>query len=143
MLRETPEDLKNEAEILDALCQKFSCQWRKLGNGGKYRIDAVLYRKTGVGGFAEVKDYKNKLHLLMNIPKYVEGTRLAEVTEKPFIFVFRHQGKVGYIKVHGGGAWSDIKPELVMAGGTPPGREPNPDDIEPLFKFKPEDVIWI
>lgn len=142
-LRETPEDLKREGEILDALCRKFNCQWKKLGNGGKYRIDAVLYRNRDIAAFVEVKDYKTGLHLYMNVQKYIEGVRIAEATQKPFLLVIRHQGKVGYIKVHGGGAWADVQPNVIMGGGTPPGRQPNPDDIEPLMQFDSIDINWI
>lgn len=142
-LRETPQDLKREAEILDALCHKFKCDWKKLGNGGKYRIDAVLHRGAVVDAFAEVKDYKTALHLYMNVPKYLEGMRIAEATQKPFLFIVRYQGKIGYIKAHGGGAWSDVQANVIMGGGTPPGRKPNPDDVEPLMQFNPMDIKWI
>lgn len=143
VLRETPEDLKREADILDEVCQKFKCSWKKLGNGGKYRIDAVMFRGKDVKAFAEVKHYVSRLHLLMNVPKYNEGFRLAEITGKPFLFIVKHEDRVGYIKVHSGGPFADVQAEVIMGGGTPPGREPNPDDIEPLMKFNSSDVIWV
>lgn len=143
VMRETPEDLEREASILDELCHNFKCGWKKLGNGGKYRIDAVIFRGENIAAFAEVKHYPKRLHLLMNVAKYIEGVRIAEVTGKPFLFIVRHEDRVGYIKVHSGGPYSDIQADIIMGGGTPPGREPNPDDVEPLMRFNPVDVIWI
>ena len=143
MRRETNQDLRNEAEILQYLADWSKSNWHKLGNGGKYRIDSVLYRDGAPVAWVEVKDYKRNLFLGLNVPKYLEGCNLAQTTELPFLLVFRHEGKIGYIKVHGGGAWSDCEATLKMAGGTPAGREALKDDIEPCYMFNKKDVEWI
>lgn len=141
--RETQDDLNAEAEILDYIAKKSDCEWRKLGNGGKYRIDAVMHSGGDVRAWFEVKDYKRSLFLGLNVPKYIEGCNLATATAIPFIFGFRYEGKVGIIKIHGGGPFEDVSPQLRMAGGTPKGRKPNPDDVEPMYMFSEDDVRWM
>ena len=69
--RETQDDLDAEAEILDYIAKKSDCEWRKLGNGGKYRIDAVMHNGGDVRAWFEVKDYKRGLFLGLNVPKYI------------------------------------------------------------------------
>lgn len=141
--RETSDDLHAEAEILDHIAAQSNCEWRKLGNGGKYRIDAVMHRGSEVKAWFEVKDYKRGLFLGLNVPKYIEGCNLATVTAIPFVFGFRHEGRIGIIKIHSGGPFEDLTPELRMAGGTPQGRKPNPDDVEPMYMFSHKDVRWM
>jgi hypothetical protein len=141
-MRETQQDLANEAEILDAFCKKFKMKWVKLGNGGKYRIDAVLFKGEDPKAWAEVKDYKRTLFLGLNAPKYIEGCELANMSRLPFLMVFRHEKKIGYVVVHNG-AWPECDFELKMAGGTPKGREPLPDDIEPIYLFSKSQIKWL
>lgn len=141
--RETGDDLVAEAEILDVIAQSGGFEWNKLGNGSKYRIDAVLHRNNKPEAWIEIKDYKKRLFLGLNVPKFIEGCELAQTTAIPFIFGFRHDGRIGVIKVHGGGAYSDLTPELRMAGGTPKGRTPLPDDYEPMYLFNETDVRWL
>lgn len=143
VLRETKKDLELEAEVLDYFCSQRGIQWEKLGNGSKYRIDAVLLQGKDVVGWAEVKNYDAGLFLGLNLPKYIEGCKLAEVTQKPFLFIIRHQGRIGYVKVHGGGAWSDLDVTLKYCGGTPKGRDPLPDDIEPMYLIDRSEVRWL
>jgi hypothetical protein len=142
MMRETDADLAKEAEILDHLSSKWKCEWCKLGNGGKYRIDAVLHRGPKIVAWVEVKAHGTSF-VGLNIPKYQEGMTLARDTEAPFVFAFSRDSKIGWIKVHGGGAWSDVTPNLRMAGGTPKGRKPLPDDIEPMMMFNETDISWM
>lgn len=142
-MRETAKDLENEAEILDHFAKTFRCNWHKLGNGGKYRIDAVLYRDAEVAAWAEVKDYKKRLFLGLNVPKYLEGCNLAQNTGKPFFLLFRYEQKIGFIKVHSGGAWNDCEATLGMAGGTPSGRQRLKDDVEPCYMFRKNEVQWL
>ena len=143
MLRETKHDLCNEAEIHDYFASTMKCNWHKLGNGGKYRIDAVLYRNAEVAAWAEIKDYKKSLFLGLNVPKYLEGCNLAQNTGKPFFLIFRHNGQIGFVKVHGGGPWSDCKVTLKLAGGTQAGRKALPDDIEPIYMIEKSEVKWL
>ena len=142
-MRETQDDLHAEAEILDYIAEQAGYRWKKLGNGGKYRIDAVMFDGHQPKAWIEVKDYKRGLYLGLNVPKHNEGCELAQTTAIPFIFGFRHNGRIGVIKVHGGGAYSDLTPELRMAGGTPKGRAPLPDDYEPMYMFNETDVRWL
>lgn len=142
MLRETKQDLSNEADILDAFCKHFKLEWSKLGNGGKYRIDAVLFKGQDPRAWAEVKDYKRSLFLGLNAPKFIEGCELANMSNIPFLLLFRHEGEIGYLVVHNG-AWPEADHTLKMAGGTPKGREPLPDDIEPIYVFSKSQVKWL
>lgn len=141
--RETEDDLRKEAGLLDHFCKMRDIEWKKLGNGAKYRIDAVLLKGKDVVGWAEVKNYDAGLFLGLNVQKYIEGCALAQETEKPFLFIFSHNRRVGYLKVHGGGAYSDLEKRLKYCGGTPKGRMPLPDDIEPMFLFDEKDVRWL
>jgi len=143
MMRETADDLEAESEILDIFAEHFGCSWTKLGSGGKYRIDAILHKGHKMRAWVEVKDYKSGLFLGLNVPKYQEGMGLAADTEIPFLLVFRHEGKIGYIKVHEGGMWSDSHVDIRMAGGTPPNRPANDDDYEPMVMFRETYVIWL
>jgi len=86
MRRETQEDLDREAAILDAFCSEWRCTWRKLGNGGKYRIDAVLERNGEVVAWAEVKSHGGSFAGL-NVPKYMEMYHLGQLTGVPAFFL--------------------------------------------------------
>jgi len=141
-MRETQSDLKNEADILGRFCQSMKCEWAKLGNGGKYRIDSVLFRGNIPVAWVEVKDYKAGLFLGLNVPKYIEGCELSNYTQIPFFLLFRHEGEIGYLKIHNG-AWPHAEARLLMAGGTPKGRQPLPDDVEPMFLFDDSQVEWL
>ena len=149
MLRETAADLQAEAEILDLYCSRYGFSWRKLGNGGKYRIDAVITDGDVVCAWVEVKDYRNrKPYLGLNVPKFMEGVQLSQFTGLPFLLILRHtldQGdeqivRLGALNLCENGMQRDGL--LVMAGGTPPGRQPLPDDIEPMYRFHLADVCW-
>lgn len=141
-MRETAQDLINEADILDTFCEDFDLQWAKLGNGGKYRIDAVLFRDTTIKAWVEVKDYKRRLFLGLNAAKYKEGCDLAILSKIPFLLIFRYESRVGYVVAHNGTEF-DCSVELRMAGGTPKGREPLPDDFEPIFIFSKKQIKWL
>lgn len=142
MKRETQEDLDNEAEILNHACDYFKCRWSKLGLGGKYRIDAVLHREKSPVAWAEVKDYKRSLFLGLNVPKYMEGCRIAKVSGLPFLMIVRHERLVSYLILHNGSIETQEK-RLLMAGGTPKGREALPDDVEPMFMFDQKNLKQI
>jgi len=132
-MRERPSDLENEREILNLFCAKWGCQWVKLGNGGKYRIDAALKQGDQLKAFVEVKDYSGNF-CGMNLPKYIEGCELAQWTGVPFLFVMRRGDVISHMKLHDG-LTTMIPPAFRVTGGTPAGRAPLPDDIEPMAIF--------
>ena len=140
--RENSEDLEREAAILDWVGKRKRWQWRKLGNGGKYRIDACFHQAEQMFAWVEVKAHGGSF-CGMNVPKYIEGCNLSSWTEKPFYFIFSREDKIGVINVweHG---MPTISPVLQVTGGTPPGRDPLPDDIEPMMMFNDNHVkAWI
>ena len=141
MMRETQEDLAQEAAILDAFCSEWRCTWRKLGNGGKYRIDAVLERNGEVVAWAEVKSHGGSFAGL-NVPKYMEMYHLGQLTGVPAFFLLSRGGRLGYITVWDQ-VWVGAEPTLKVTGGTPAGRKPLPDDIEPMMMFKDSDIKWV
>ena len=140
-MRETAADLEREAAVLDHFAAQWNCEWRKLGNGGKYRIDAVLYRKKEIKAFVEVKCHA-KAFIGLNLPKYQEMISIGQTTFLPVYFLIKRGDAFGYINVWDY-TWEGAKPVLRMAGGTPPGRQPLPDDIEPMMMFSDDDVIWL
>jgi hypothetical protein len=140
-LRETPADLKREAAVLDAFAEKWKCSWRKLGNGGKYRIDAVMYRGKDVMAFVEVKCHATSF-VGLNVPKYMEMINLGQTTAIPCYFLIKRGDQYGYVSVWDH-VWKGSSPKLRMAGGTPPGREPLPDDVEPMMMFSDSDITWV
>jgi hypothetical protein len=140
-MRETTEDLANEAEICEFFASKWKCEWRKLGNGGKYRIDAVLHRGKDIKVFVEAKAHKTSF-MGLNLPKYMEMCELGIETGLPVYFLIRRNDEYGFIPVWDK-TWKGVTPTLEMTGGTPPGREPLPDDVEPMMMFTDEDVTWI
>jgi hypothetical protein len=77
----------------------------------------------------------------LNVPKYAELINLSEMTGLPSYFVFREQGKWGYIVLHTGSNKAATF-SVIQTGGTPKGRTPNPDDIEPLIKFDKSCIQW-
>jgi hypothetical protein len=142
MLRETEQDLINEAMVLDHFANKYGAKWTKLGNGAKYRIDAAYQRDGKVVAWAEVKVYKTKSPFLgVNVPKMIEGCQLALFTGKPFFLLFHHNQRFGMVKISDGEQVLS-SPKLRIAGGTPPGRKPLGDDIEPMFKYSELDIKW-
>ena len=141
-MRETEDDLRAEREILTDLAIRWRCNWRKLGNGGKYRIDAVLEREREIMMWVEVKDYSHDRFVGMNIPKYMEGCQLAALTGHPFYQIIRVDGRLGIVRIHDG-LTSMAPPKYMIAGGTPVGREPLPDDIEPMAMFDKSLIRWL
>jgi len=141
-MRETSNDLAMEKEILDAVCFKWHCGWRKLGNGGKYRVDAVLQEGPEIRAWVEVKDYSSPKFIGMNIPKYMEGVALAKVTGCTFMLLIRVAGRIGYIRLHDG-LDTLAPPKFIVTGGTPAGKTPLPDDIEPMAMFDQTVVRWM
>jgi hypothetical protein len=68
--------------------------------------------------------------------------QLCQITKLSGYFIFRELGRWGYMILHDG-----INPvarfQTVLAGGTPPNRARNDDDIEPLLKLNEQEAIWV
>ena len=140
-MRQTQQDLQNEGEILAIAASKWGSVGVKLPEGGKYRLDAVLLDGSDIKAWVEIKDY-SKPFIGLNIPKYLEGMLIAQMTGITFLFIIRLDGRVGYIKLHDGLVACE-PPRYQYAGGTPKGREPLPDDVEPMAMFTKESFKWI
>lgn len=148
-MRETVEDRAREARLLGAMAKHLCCSFTQCQNLTKYRIDGWFYLPRSEGdlrgeilGWAECKWYGDgkSAFCALNVPKYDELIRLSSLTGKPSYFIFREQGRWGYIVVQDGDLKTPFK--LVQTGGTPKGREPNPDDIEPLIMFDKDYIYW-
>ena len=94
-----------------------------------------------VVGWVEAKWYTGKAHLYLNVPKFDELVRLAEISKAPSFLVFREGDRWGYVRVHDG---EKIVCEYIvkLAGGTPKGRVKNDDDIEPLVVISRKSITW-
>ena len=147
--RETEMDRRKEAKLLAAMAQNLGCQYNQNPNTHKYKIDGWFYQpsqhdpdKGKIVGWAECKWYNKKAHFYINPPKYAELIQLCQITKLSGYFIFRESGRWGYMILHDG-----INPvarfQTVLAGGTPPNRAPNDDDIEPLLKLNEQEAIWV
>ena len=87
------------------------------------------------------KLYNNNAHCYLNVPKFKELIDLSETTLLPSYFLFREYDRWGYIMIHDG--FNIVcKYNTKLTGGTPNGREANPDDIEPIIVLNKENIIW-
>jgi len=148
IVRETARDKEKELETLTKFCAQFGSTPRKLASiysseqSRKYRIDAVMLDGNEIKAWVEVKNYSRSGFLGLNIVKYKEGTDLAKLTGIPFLMVISIAGRIGWIKLHDGLVFC-IPPQYKMAGGTPKGKEPLHDDIEPMAMFSEDLIRWI
>ena len=145
--RETPDDRKREERLLQVMAKHLGLSYKQNPNTNKYRIDGWFYHDQGSGkgllaGWAECKWYTGKPHLFLNVPKYMELINLAESSGVPSYFIFRKEGAWGYAVLHDGYKRS-AQVMGVIDGGTPFGREPNEDDIEPLMVVISDSVRWM
>ena len=145
--RETPDDRKREERLLQVMAEHLGFSYKQNPNTNKYKIDGWFYHDQGGGkgllaGWAECKWYTGKPHLFLNVPKYMELIDLARVSGVPSYFIVRKKSSWGYAVLHDGHSIS-AKVFPVVDGGTPPGREPNEDDIEPLIMVVEESVRWM
>lgn len=144
MLRETKQDKRNELKLIKAFANLTSLNYQQNMTHTKYRIDGWLYdNNKSVKAWLECKWYgdNKKAYLAMNPPKFKELVLLSMITGVKSYFIIREHGRWGYIKIHSGNEIT-AKYSTVIAGGTPKGRKPNPDDIEPLIKFDYSQVRW-
>jgi hypothetical protein len=157
-LRETVEDKKKEEVILRALVWHFNKQnvnqneshsYQQVMTHGKYKIDGWVYNQNAeITHWVECKALSKEGFYGVNFPKYIEGVNLARESGLPFLYAFcvksqKGNKKIGYFTVHNG-IWEDCKQNLNRCGGTPPGRSPNWDDIEPMMMFiDATEINWI
>jgi len=146
-MRETQRDRHKENKLLYAMASHLGCQYKQSPNINKYRIDGWFYNNGISGnemmGWAECKWYGDgkKAYCALNVPKYGELINLSKLTLLPSYFIFREEGRFGYIIVHDG-TMHRAKFKVMQAGGTAKGRTPNADDIEPLIMFDKSEIKW-
>ena len=149
-MRETAQDKVREEKLLRIMSEHLGCHYWQNPNLIKYRLDGWFYKpkfegdnKGSMVGCAECKWYGDgkTAFCALNVPKYAELINLSEMTGLPSYFVFREQGKWGYIVLHTGSNKAATF-SVIQTGGTPKGRTPNPDDIEPLIKFDKSCIQW-
>ena len=67
--------------------------------------------------------------------------RLLEVFSNLCEVLFREHDKWGYILIHDG-KQIVCNYSVKLLGGTPNGRVPNEDDIEPLIALNKKNIVW-
>ena len=146
-MRETKEDLKHEGMLANTMAEILYAKASKAH--AKYRIDGWFHQNKNLIGWFECKWYSqgHKAFAMLNVPKFKELVDLAELTGKPSYFLMREKqgpdvpGRMGYILIHDGKK-IQCQYECKIAGGTPPGRKPLPDDVEPLIIFSYSEIVW-
>lgn len=149
-MRENSSDRIKEQKLLGSMADFLKCNYMQSPNLKKYRIDGWFHKgeqSTSRGemiGWAECKWYGDgkKAFCALNVPKYMELIHLSETTLLPSYFIFREQGKFGYIVIHDG-VMHRAKFTVWQTGGTAKGRTPNSDDIEPLIMFDKQEIKWV
>ena len=107
-MRETSSDRSREQRLLAAMAKRLGCQYKQSPNLKKYRLDGWFHNgqdcdsRGEMIGWAECKWYGDgkTAFCALNVPKYAELINLSEMTGLPSYFVFREQGKWGYIVLH-------------------------------------------
>jgi hypothetical protein len=146
--RETEADRSKELKLLRVMADHLQCNYKQNPNTYKYAIDGWFYSKTDnpqkglMMGWAECKWYSAKAHCFLNVAKYSELMGLSRCSVLPSYFVVREPGRWGYLELHDG--FNQLGEVIcVHEGGTPKGREPNEDDIEPLIKLNSDLIKWM
>ena len=140
--RETEEDRKHQKVIMKAVAKHYGAELQVVETLGKYKIDGILYNGREVIGYVEAKWLKKDTMFGINVPKYVEGCQLAAYSKVPFMYAVRIPGKCGISILHDG-IWAPDVVELKHSGGTPPGKDPNWDDKEPMMMINRDSIEWI
>jgi hypothetical protein len=136
---ETPETRAKEARLLKAVAARFEASYHQLpSNSAKWRIDGCLIKNGAVAAWVECKWYGDgkKAMCWMNVAKYMEMRTLKATFGVPCLFVFREDGRWGFIDM----GFDDRPPKIL--GGTPSHREANDDDYEPLIALDKSKVIY-
>ena len=140
-LGETPQDVVNQEEIIQACCAKWDKSYIHLGKY-KYRNDFALHKEKELKSIVEVKQHNQEFFRGMNFAKYLEGIQFAENWGVFFTFVSRWEGVIKYLLIHDGDKLL-ADPKLQLTGGTPTGRAENRDDrLEPMACWYPPKYDW-
>jgi len=142
--RETKIDLKKQTRLLEVFSNHLNVEFNQFSSfSKKYRIDGYFYDKKtkNITAWVECKWYNNKAHCFLNVPKFEELISLSRVTNLPSYLLFREYEKWGYILLHDGKKVV-CSYNTKLLGGTPKGRVPNDDDIEPLITLSRDNIIW-
>lgn len=140
--RETQEDLLRQKRLFEVFSKRLNVKYKQFSSHSKkYRIDGFCYKNNSIYSWVECKWYSKKAHCYLNIPKFKELIQLSDITLLPSYFLFREYDKWGYILLHDG---KNIvcNYTVKLAGGTPEGRAPNEDDIEPLIVLDKKNIVW-
>ena len=142
--RETKEDLNKQRRLLEVFSKLCGFDFNQFSSfSKKYRIDGYLYdkRTKDIVSWVECKWYSGKAHCFLNVPKFKELVSLSQLTELPSYLLFRENKKWGYILIHDGKQIA-CNYSVKLLGGTPEGRVPNEDDIEPLVVLNKKNIMW-
>ena len=142
--RETKQDLKKQQRLFEVFSKRMNLSYNQFSSfSKKYRIDGYCYddKDKKIACWIECKWYNKKAHCFLNVPKFKELVKLSETTLLPSYLLFREHEKWGYILLHSGKNIT-CKYTVKLMGGTPKGRTPNDDDIEPLIILNKEDIVW-
>jgi hypothetical protein len=141
--RETHEDLQREATIVRIVAESQNTLWAKAPDN-KYRIDAYLWKSDEnsrvITGWVEAKWYSKPGFYGMNVAKYMHCRNLFAHTRLPVLFGLRIPGKIGVINLF---SKHTVPPRILVCGGVPNGRTPNPDDIEPMAMYEESNIRWL
>ena len=136
--RETEEDKRKQRRLFEVFAKHKGMNFKEFSpKSGKYRIDGFLYNHNNtITAWVECKWYNGKAHLYLNVAKYNELISLSNISDAPSYLLFREGNRWGFVKI------GDCGGKIKLAGGTPKGRKPNKDDVEPLVCLDREDIIW-
>lgn len=99
---ETPEHLKEEGRVIEALCSRWGCEWWKLPL--TYRLDYALTSPDDeVKAWLEIKCRAAKYpDMNISLHKIMAGLELSRVTGLPFLLVYAFGDEI---------YWRSIAPE--------------------------------
>ena len=127
VLYETGENLASEAEILDLIEKKWTCQSTKLAI--KHQLDYLLLRNQRGVAWVEIKargtPFRQYPTYMTAMTKIMAARALAEASKLPSFLVVRWSDKCGYIRID-----TLLDFEISMGGRTD---RDDRQDIEPVM----------
>lgn len=126
-LYETPEHLKEEGRVIEALCSRWGCEWWKLPL--TYRLDYALTSSDDeIKAWLEVKCRSKKYtEMHLSLHKVMAGLELSRVTGLPFLLVYAFGDEIYWKSITPGemnitmwgrtdrNDWQDTEPTAVFA----------------------------
>lgn len=127
-LYETPENLREEGRVIERLCEKWRCAWKKLPVA--YRVDFALTSfDSEVKAWLEIKCRSSKYaEMHISLHKVMAGLELSRVTGLPFFLAYAFGDEIywrritldTHLKTIMWGRtdrddWQDIEPTVVFA----------------------------